>query len=381
MDPEAVETAELILFLDKLFDSLNSSRKTGPPGKPLKASVTVKSEHLKYWYEAIRVIESMRYYCPESGKFTVVPSLKNLIFTLRGFIYLCNAIFKVHKNKYISLRVFQQDALENFFGCIRNYSGRENMPSASHFIASVKSLVINNFMSAHSIGANCEEDESTGALVNLQGFLLGDIEGVSPLDRVEVPEIPPNILLYKRTKISKCTATYIAGFIAKKMMAKIKCVNCRDNCLKRHSDSDTDFIDARQYEKSKLVRPGSYFYFLVAQSISILFYLIPRLCHYLNVSSVLKTVLKKQLSFGVINCLEHNESGDILIKIIVRCSLYFWCKRINLVTKGKDEKFSRFLSKNPSKDKIDPVKLSAYKKFQSKIKRSKAHVTKKAYTF
>ncbi|KAH0999444.1 hypothetical protein HUJ04_003260 [Dendroctonus ponderosae] len=143
MDSDAIDTAELILFLDKLFDSLNSSRRTGPPGKPLKASVTLaNSEHVDFWKDAVKILSSMKYFCPKKQKFVSVPSLRNFIHTLNGFVHLSKEILKEHPKKFLTTRTFQQDALENFFGCIRSYSGRENTPSASHFISSYRGYVL-----------------------------------------------------------------------------------------------------------------------------------------------------------------------------------------------------------------------------------------------
>lgn len=279
LDPEATHTADLILILDKLFDSLNSCRKNGPPGKPLKAAVTVNSDHFNFWYEAISILETMRFYCPQKQRLSVVPSIKNFITTLKGFIYLFKKILVEYKNKFILVRAFQQDALENLFGCIRNYSGRENRPSALHFITSFKALIANNFMSTHSPGANCEEDNSEGALENLRYFLTSEIlPGVESIETdIDEFEIPPSAVSYRTSKLSRCTFTYISGFIARKVLKKIHCDNCRNNMLFREHNVDLDFIDARQYNFSKLTTPGTYFTFLCQQSLVRLFYLIPRL--------------------------------------------------------------------------------------------------------
>jgi len=275
-----MDTANLILFLDKLFDSLNSSRRTGPPGKPLKAAVTFNSIHIGFWYDAIKVLSTMKYFCHKKNKFVTVPSLKNLIFTIKGFIYLSQNILKKYPNKYVTVRTFQQDSLENFFGCIRAHSVRENMPSASHFVCSFKALITNNFLSTHSPGANCEKDVSEGVLENLHNFVTSKVmDGINTLnEEIVEPEIPSILIKQKRSFISKCTSTYIAGFIAKKVLKKIKCNQCKNNILKSHSEANMDFIKARQYKNSHLTKPGSYFYFLVvSQSVSRLFYLIPRI--------------------------------------------------------------------------------------------------------
>ncbi|KAJ8911831.1 hypothetical protein NQ315_012561 [Exocentrus adspersus] len=365
--PVQIDTANLILFLDKLFDSLNSSRKTGPPGKPLKGGVQNDSVHIQFWYDAIKILESMKFYCTENSRFVKVPSILNLIRTLKGFIYLSKKLCSQHKTKFVLLRVFQQDALENLFGCIRNYSGQESNPGAAHFIT----LLVNNFMSTHSPNSNCQEDYHTGALDNLRSFITGEVlPGVTPLPDDEEPEVPSTVTLHRRSKVSRCTATYISGFIARKLLRKTKCENCKSNLLFRDNNNDTDFIKARQYDHCKLIKPGTVFTFLVSQSIARLFYLIPKLCHLRNISSILEKIISSQLNFKVINCALH-DPDKILVKLTVRYSLYFWCKRVNLVAKGKDDKFIKFLDTKPHTSLIDPVKLSAYKKYQSRVKRAK----------
>ena len=68
-------------------------------------------------------------------------------------------------------RSFNQDPVENFFSSIRSHGVRNNNPTCSSFESSTKSLIINNLVSAHSVGANCESDESVGMLSNLKSFL------------------------------------------------------------------------------------------------------------------------------------------------------------------------------------------------------------------
>jgi len=364
-----MDTSTLILFLDKLFDSLNSSHKSGPPGKPLKGGVTLESGHITFWYECIKVFETMKYFCHKKQKFVTVPTLKNFVKSLKGCIYLCQKILKIYPKKFILLRVFQQDALENFFGCIRNYSGRENNPSAAHFLTSFKALLVNNFMSAHSPGANCEEDQGEGALDNLHDFIMGRrLEGVSSLEQNINHNIPLPVISFRRSKISRCTITYISGFISRKMFKKIKCDECKKKISFREHNQDVDFIEARQYSHSKLTIPGTYLSFLICQSIRRLFYLIPRVCHFMNISNHLQKNLLKELNFNLVNSACHSENDKILTKIIVRCCLFFWCKRVNAVAKGKDIKFNKFLKMNPHTSLVDPIKLQAFKKYESKRK-------------
>lgn len=76
---ECQETADVILFFDKLFDSLNGSYENSKKrvGKPLLGPVTPKSSHSKIWYEAKEVLRSMKY-CSK-GKLSVVPTTTGYI--------------------------------------------------------------------------------------------------------------------------------------------------------------------------------------------------------------------------------------------------------------------------------------------------------------
>lgn len=374
IDKEAEDTGTLILFLDKLFDSLNSSKRFGPPGKPLKNAVTANSNHFKFWGEALDIIKTMQFYCPNRKKFVAVPSLKNLIHSLKGFIYFSHKIFEIYKNKFILTRVLQQDSLENFFSCIRSYSGRENNPSVEHFQNNFKGLIVNNFFSTHSPSGNCEEDENDGPLYTLRDFLLKEVlpEGLESrsLDLHQI-EIPPAILLPGRSKIAKCTLNYISGFIVRKVLKFVKCENCKKNLLFRDSNLDLDFIEAREYQNCRLIIPGTYLNFLVSQSITRIFYILPRLCHYSNISLTLKKNLLQNLQFSLINCTEHKSTSSILMKIVIKCCIFFWCRRVNMISKGRDSKFVKFLNMKPSENLVDPIKLRAHKKYLNKVKKKK----------
>lgn len=58
----AVDSADLILFLDQLFDSLNSINRLAPRGKPLKGGVRKDSPHVVFWNECIQEISKMIFF-------------------------------------------------------------------------------------------------------------------------------------------------------------------------------------------------------------------------------------------------------------------------------------------------------------------------------
>lgn len=65
-------------------------------------------------------------------------------------------------------RHLNQDSLENFFGAIRSI-GSIN-PNCHSFVSAYKTLVLNNLISPHSPGANCEEDFAEGSLTSFKNL-------------------------------------------------------------------------------------------------------------------------------------------------------------------------------------------------------------------
>ncbi|CAB3252444.1 unnamed protein product [Arctia plantaginis] len=115
------ETADLFLFLDNLFDSLNGSHKNSKKrsGKPLLGPVTPSSGHHKIWREAKEVLKTMKFVT--SNGYTVVPSITNWLQSIENIEYLVQKIFTQYDLASLWMRHFNQDPLENFFGSIRSH--------------------------------------------------------------------------------------------------------------------------------------------------------------------------------------------------------------------------------------------------------------------
>lgn len=167
LEPNATETASLLEFLDKLFDSLNGSSFHPQPGKTLRSAIKQGSEHLAFWDNATELLKTCKF--NKNGKKFIPPSLKNLIQTITNFKELW---FKLRNLgfQYMMARTFNQDPLENFFGKIRQRGQRNVNPTPSDFINYYKSLIVNHLTSSHSVGANCEEDNSE-MFLTLQRFV------------------------------------------------------------------------------------------------------------------------------------------------------------------------------------------------------------------
>ncbi|KAH0819600.1 hypothetical protein GEV33_003191 [Tenebrio molitor] len=116
--PEASSTADLLLFFDRLFDSVNGSASSGQPGKELRGLVTETSDHLTVWRDSLPVLQSM-FYSSDKGKL-ITPSIKNWAHNIRACIYLRSKLFSLVFKRF-ARRNFNQDPIENFFSCIRGH--------------------------------------------------------------------------------------------------------------------------------------------------------------------------------------------------------------------------------------------------------------------
>lgn len=336
LDPKAVDTADLLLFFDKLFDSVNGFSVHPSPGKELRTVVTNKSQHILFWQSCIPVLNSMYFYS-SSGKH-VTPSIKNWSHSLKSLIYLAPKLFNM-KFKYFAPRCFNQDPIENFFSCIRSHSSPNTNPTCSSFISSFKSLLLNNFVSSYSVGSNCEMDESEGVLDNLRSFITE--QQTSHIDVPHVNEsVFPEFQQIKTCYLGEYVSAYVAGFVSKKILKNNKCQNCTDRMCANEELPQNILIRERQYEGCSLSHPSSNFSKAFEFCTRILLYKIP----FVFVTYEEKKKLSAKLENDCIHmisklfCEEHQNLSEIFISATVNIVVHCYINNINKILKGKDHR-------------------------------------------
>ncbi|XP_026744726.1 uncharacterized protein LOC113506066 [Trichoplusia ni] len=75
---ECKQTADLLFFMDDIFDSVNGSKMKNKYAKPLLGPATPYSVHQKTWIEGIQMFNSIKFITP-SGKTETVPSVTNWV--------------------------------------------------------------------------------------------------------------------------------------------------------------------------------------------------------------------------------------------------------------------------------------------------------------
>lgn len=83
IDSDAVDTATLLLFFDKLFDSMNGSFDKVVDGKIYRTAVKTNSVHHHLWEKSLPILWSMKF-VGKNMKTVSVPTLRNWMVTIRG---------------------------------------------------------------------------------------------------------------------------------------------------------------------------------------------------------------------------------------------------------------------------------------------------------
>lgn len=158
--------------------------------------------------------------------------------------------------KSILLRNFNQDSLENLFGVLRALGYRNINPTCHLFTTSYRTLLLNNLMSSHSPGSNCEEDFGDGYLTSYQS--LFKIYDDSMPDECDEPEKRVAVRTPKpKTSFSSDlllnfesqTKNFFAVFVIKKLNTVLfkNCSVCLHQVCSLKISKEHDLTVARDY--------------------------------------------------------------------------------------------------------------------------------------
>ena len=130
---------------------------------------TSDSYHKEFWMRAKHIFKSMEFIPKKANQRKRPPVLTGWITTINGFLQIASTLQNLGYDKFPT-RAFNQDPIENFFGQLRQYGGRNNNPTCLAFVPYFKSLLIQNFSKNISSTSNCEHD-SDEVLLTLNHFL------------------------------------------------------------------------------------------------------------------------------------------------------------------------------------------------------------------
>ncbi|XP_071554020.1 uncharacterized protein [Temnothorax nylanderi] len=311
------DTAEIILFFDRLFDSVNGH--TLKPEKPLRVAISHNSPHFPFWERAVKRLQRMRF-VDRRNKNQLRDSdiLKNWVSTIRGLRKLW-IILKAYEFKCLKPRILNQDCLRHFFGQIRSFGMRNTNPTCMEFESSFKTLLINNLTSPRTV-ENTSENKIDGSLLfTLKEFICkeGECNDNSSEDlRTLDLERPSDAT---REYLSICNS------IAAKILHDSRIEGC-DTCKNLLTDvTKSELVSSddltRTFESADdILRPN-----------------MSNVCYAHHTALMLETELYTQLDLRWLNCPRH---GALLKKLLVSFAVVFyiekWCNSINDILTEKD---------------------------------------------
>ncbi|KAK3930924.1 Transposable element P transposase [Frankliniella fusca] len=157
--PSCMDTVEFIRLIDFYFDICNGPRASKfEPQKSTRCDVTADSLHLQEWHTMRNNMKNWIFVRKKNGSRHVPPCvtgwLENAVTLKCLWIKLQNLCFKT-----LRLRSLNQDALENFFGLIRQCGGSSSDLTCEQFVGALKTCLISRYTSQIR-GKNCQDDES-----------------------------------------------------------------------------------------------------------------------------------------------------------------------------------------------------------------------------
>lgn len=362
MEKRASDTSRIVDFFDKLFDSVNGGTLYVQNGKDLRCAVSAKSDHTDFWKFAIKTLKNMYFQKNGSNEQFRPPSLKNWILTLEGFGEVWKTL-QNYKIKFFLPRAFNQDPLENFFGQMWQHGGRNINPTCSAFKNYFKTLLVNNFVSSHSLGSNCEEQFTSGKyLTDLKTFLT---QGVSDDINQENMEIEQQIIPEQslNRSIDLSSIGYVSGFISKKVLKKFKCKFCRMHIL---SDKKThkfhELVEAKEFHVYKrLFYCTPTFVDSITKCYNVTKFFIRNIANFghKKIAAYICTYITKYVHFIFI-CQHKNEIIEFIVNNFVKLLIFNWTNGINRILSGRDCRNVEY---------VDPVYVEAKDMYLKKLKK------------
>lgn len=139
---------------------------------------------------------------------------------------------------YLPMYKLGQDHVELFFGNIRLKGGWNNNPSAQQFSAAYKKLLINTQVGTTT--GNClplsaisilSVSSSKPVAVDVINMTTLESDRLTDQELCSAPECGEHDYLFLPHALSVCAENvvyYVSGFVARKMMLKLKCAKCVD---------------------------------------------------------------------------------------------------------------------------------------------------------
>lgn len=313
------DTAEIILFFDQLFDSVNGHT-LEPENSPLRVAVSHNSSHLEFWETAIKKLQRMRFIDSENRSLLKDSTvLKNWICTIRGFRKLW-IILRRHAFKYFKPRILNQDVFRHFFRQIKSLGRAYENPTCAEFESSFKTLLINNLSSSV---VNNNENKMDGSLLFTLKELVCKAERTNDnimSDNMQVSDIEMNKNPFGKTYdyIDICNSIAVRILNDSRIKGCDVCKNLLTSTIKSDLISNEHLLKMFENAHDILKRTMS------------------SVCYMHHTGLMLETELYMHMDLHWLNCQQHHIMlKELVISNMIVFYIYKWCDSINEILTGE----------------------------------------------
>ncbi|KAK3920106.1 DNA transposase [Frankliniella fusca] len=353
-------TMDLVLFMDKLFDSVNGpGRKDNE--KKYRQNVTADSFHHSFWIEARRKLSKWVFIRKSTGDHHVPPCILGFIESLTGLGLLWNKLKSLGCDTLI-LRNTNQDPLENYFRELRSSNGNNMDPTVPQLFAAAKTTIACNIPSIGREG-NCE-DNDCDFLVQLEAMLNEAGSGI------EGPEGPEGPLLQRGLRPAQQPATTAtrefmrqtqslncATICSKLLISTDRCEQCTKD-LTADEDSQDFVLQLLQETSAALDKPSPKVtnFYIMAQKI--LDKQWQQVGYKVGIKAIISDLLTGLLNW--ITCSAHKDHiKTCLLNMVVVRIIHLKCKQYNTsVREGRVKQTRQVKLSNKSKNVDDDLGLN-----------------------
>ena len=247
------ETCKFIRIVDELFDRLNGKN---PHAVGYKAPLANFNKNLwtAFFNKAMHYLLSL-YDCKKTPLYLSTRGTPVI-----GFIVSMKSASGLAEEligsgfQYLLPYKFSQDHLEMFFGKVRQRGGWNNNPTAEQFRHSMRTLLMQNEVSAPSQGNSFQEEdspESNETETRPFNFLRQPVIDFHELDMAA--ERLEKSLHFEDTDWRASCLHYTAGFVCRRLVKKITCKECSSALQSVSEDNGAAFLFLKRKNRGGLV--------------------------------------------------------------------------------------------------------------------------------
>lgn len=357
LPPSALDTADLVEKIDKLFDALNSQ--TLYAAKPWHSALSYSNIYAqKALQDGYLLCTTLTKSNTKTGALSRPPCFQGMCQTINAVsLMLIDSIGEGFK--FLFTRRLNQDPLENQFSIYRQSGGYNRNPTARTFKAAfMMSATINLIKPPQS---NCEEDED----ISLKYVEEDDTMQESPASSFSSDTSGGSTLSTNDNEVSieKSAVVYFGGYLLKKLNDKFKCDLCKE-FLQSEIDVDMDQNECLIFFKNYNINEKTFGHLKVPSpilksftDISMRYFskCFKKFCVRSGLSKTIEKCIIKNMKIILPDWFVQNECREhrhFILQLLIRTLIFHECKKMSMSIK------------NDSKNKTskETYKLSILKK-------------------